>query len=258
MRSEIWIWYSTDCGRTWKQTSKIASGTHDGKQSWGYTGVWEPITIYDNGYLYCFYSDDRGRDIEGEYDQILVYRRSKDGVNWEDPVNVCKFDYHRDRSGMIIITKMGNCEFFMVYEYYGKDFKGDYSGQIYYKKTKDLSDWGDPSNPGTMIQSGKLQIIGAPACLWVPAGGECGTLIVSGKNDNSGEEEHRIMVSNDYGETWTTMSNPLPYVLGKETRVGHSPSFFLGSDGRTVYYINQTAATEGGNRKLEFIAFKIY
>ncbi len=257
MRSEIWMWYSTDCGRTWKQTTKLASGVHDGVQSWGYTGVWEPYSIYDNGYLYCFYSDDRERDVEGEHDQILVYRRTKDGVNWEDPVNVCKFDYHRDRPGMIIITKMGNGEFFMVYEYYGQNFKGDYQGQIYYKKTKDLSDWGDPSDPGTMIKAGDLEIMGGPMCLWIPAGGECGTLIVTGKEDNSDNDDHSIMISNDYGETWTTMTNPLPYVRG-DSNAGKSPALFASEDGRTVYYMCPTDIAGTDKRRMQFVAFKIY
>ncbi len=248
IRSEIWMWYSTDCGRTWKQTAHIAKlGIEEEK------GVWEPYSIYDNGYLYCFYSDQTNP----KYDQAISFRRSKDGINWEEPKYVCSVNGVREGTGMIIITKMGNGEFFAAYEYYGK--AGPHTvGQIYYKKTKDLNDWGDPTDIGTMIRSDGYEIIGAPACLWIPAGGECGTLIVSGKNDNSGTEEHRMMVSNDYGETWITMANPLPYVLGSNTRVGHSPALFLGTDGRSVYYINQTAVSENANRKLEFISFKIY
>ena len=68
--------------------------------------------FYDNGYLYCFYSDDtRGPDVNGSNpgpDQILVYQRSKDGINWEAPVIVCAFKDFIDRPGMPIITKMGN------------------------------------------------------------------------------------------------------------------------------------------------------
>ena len=249
LRSEIWIWYSTDCGRSWTQTVQIASMPNTDDEG---KGVWEPYSIYDNGYLYCFYSDQTNP----KYDQALVFRRTKDGINWEDMKYVCAFDGEREGPGMIIITKMGNGEFFAVYEYYGK--AGSHAkGQIYYKKTRDLNNWGDPSDLGTMIKSGKLEIMGAPACLWVPAGGECGTLIVSGKEDNSDTEEHRIMISNDYGETWVTMSNPLPYNRGDADRSGKSPTFFLAPDGRTVYYINQTANI-GANRKLEFIAFKIY
>ena len=250
LRTEIWMWYSTDCGRTWRQTAQIATMPNTDSEG---KGVWEPYAIYDNGYLYCFYSDQTNPT----YDQALTFRRSKDGVNWEEPKYVCTFEGKQEGPGMIIITKMGNGEFFAAYEYYGK--AGAHAkGQIYYKKTRDLNDWGDPTDIGTMIRSDGYEIIGAPACLWIPAGGECGTLIVSGKKDNSGTEDHRMMVSNDYGETWITMSNPLPYVIGNNTRVGHSPALFLGTDERTVYYINQTAVSVTADRKLEFIAFKIY
>ncbi len=249
LRAEIWMWYSTDCGRTWKQTAQIATMLNNDSEG---KGVWEPHAIYDDGYLYCFYSDQTNPT----YDQALSFRRSKDGVNWEEPKYVCAFEGEREGPGMIIITKMGNGEFFAVYEYYGK--AGNHAkGQVYYKKTTDLNDWGDPSDLGTMIKSGKLEIMGAPACVWVPAGGECGTLIVSGKEDNSKTEEHRIMVSNDYGKTWVTMANPLPYNRGDADKSGKSPTFFAALDGRTIYYINQTANI-GVNRKLEFISFKIY
>ncbi len=249
LRTEIWMWYSTDCGRTWKQTAQIATMPNTDSEG---KGVWEPYAIYDNGYLYCFYSDQTNPT----YDQALTFRRSKDGVNWEEPKYVCAFEGEREGPGMIIITKMGNGEFFAVYEYYGK--AGSHAkGQVYYKKTTDLNDWGDPADLGTMIKSGELEIIGAPACVWVPAGGECGTLIVSGKEDNSKTEEHRIMVSSDYGKTWVTMANPLPYDRGVHERSGKSPTFFAALDGRTVYYINQTA-NAGVGRRLEFIAFKVY
>ena len=92
-----WMWYSTDCGKTWVQTSKVAEG--------GITrlGVWEPFTFYEDGKLYCFYSDDS----DPLHDQKLVFKWSEDGLNWSDAIDVCTFKNAADRPGMAVLTKMG-------------------------------------------------------------------------------------------------------------------------------------------------------
>ena len=257
VRSEIWIWYSTDCGKTWKQTAEIANGgAVDLVPGWPKrSGVWEPFTWYEDGYLYCFYSDDS----DPKHDQKLVYKRSKDGVNWSPLVDVCKFSDSKDRPGMFVMTKMGNGEFFMVYEYIGAP-SGD---RIYYKTTKDITSW-NPDDPGTVLKAGAYTGGSAPSCLWIPAGGECGTLIATATWEMNGDGKHRIFVSFDYGETWTTMKNPLPYVTGTDSndgsgsRIGYSPSFALGSDGRTVYYLNTTNTPKLGKRQVQFASFVIY
>jgi hypothetical protein len=66
------------------------------------------------------------------------------------------------------------------------------------------------------------------------------------------------MVSNDYGENWQTMANPLPYSLSTNDSSGKSPTFFAGDDGRTVYYLNVTVMPDDPDRKIQFIAFKVY
>ena len=245
VRSEIWIWYSTDCGKTWVQESLVATG--------GITreGVWEPFTFYEDGWLYCFYSDDS----DPAHDQKLVYKRSQDGKTWSELVDVCTFPTAKDRPGMIIITKMGNGEFFMVYEYYGTG-----GGNVYYKKTRDLANW-DPESPGRELECNGYRVKGAPSCIWVPAGGECGMLIATGKTEIGGDGTHRIFVSFDYGESWTTMKNPLPYTDGTDgttTRIGHSPSFAISADGHTVYYLNTTNVPETGKRRIQFASFLVY
>ena len=255
VRSEIWMWYSTDCGKTWTQTAKIAIGGGSTVAVPGWpkqSGVWEPFVWYEDGYLYCFYSDDS----DPEHDQKLVYKRSKDGVKWSKIVDVCKFSNSTDRPGMFVMTKMGNGEFFMVYEYIGSPE----GYRVYYKKTNDITSW-NPSDPGEVLKSGNYSGGGAPACLWIPAGGECGTLIATACKEINGDGNHRIFVSFDYGETWTTMANPLPYTYGADaidTRVGYSPSFALGADGMTVYYLNTTDIPETGKRRMQFVCFKIY
>ena len=48
-------------------------------------------------------------------------------------------------------------------------------------------DWGDPAEKGTRIETAEGFFLGSmPYCLWIPQGGENGTIIVSGKRDSDG------------------------------------------------------------------------
>ena len=248
-KSHIAVWRSFDCGRTWEEYVIIAEG--GGTKE----GVWEPFMWYEesDGYLYCFYSDDS----DPRHDQKLVYKRSKDGVSWSDIVDVCTFSDPDDRPGMFVMTKMGNGEYFMVYEYYGS-----VDGYVYYKTTKDITSW-DPTNPGKQLKvsAGGYTIGSSPSCIWTSAGGENGTLIVTGKFEKNGDGKHRMFVSFDYGRTWDTMENPLPYDLENDAlntnRIGHSAAFFVGSDPSVIYYMNTTDIPETGRQRIQFARLKI-
>jgi hypothetical protein len=142
----------------------------------------------------------------------------------------------------------------MVYEYYGSG-----GGKVYYKITNDISSW-NPEDPGKVLEVGAYSGKGAPSCIWIPSGGECGTLIATAKTEVNGDGTHRMFVSFDYGQSWTTVINPLPYTDGTDgspTRIGHSPSFAYGNDG-TVYYLNTTDTPETGRRRIQFASFIIY
>ena len=242
-KSILAVWRSFDCGYTWEEYVIIdeAGGLKE--------GVWEPFMIYseEDQYLYCFYSDDSDPD----HDQKVVYKRSKDGVKWEgeggkigsgtgkdvEPVDVVAMANSASRPGMPVITKMGNGEYFMVYEFFAT---GAGDCPIYYRTTKDLSDWGDPNNAGTLIPNGKWS---SPACAWIDAGGECGVLVVGSKGaSNNGY----IMISVDYGKTWQTIEDPHASrpIKGDGDRVGYSAGMWVGADKKTLYYINSDNATK--------------
>ena len=247
--SQVAIWRSFDCGYTWEEFTVIDTG--GGSRE----GVWEPFTWYEesDGYLYCFYSDDS----DPLHDQKLVYKRSKDGVNWSEKVAVCEFAKKKDRPGMIIMTQMGSGEYLMVYEYYGTG-----SGKVYYKITNDITSW-NPTDPGELLINDEgYTVKGGPACIWTSVGGEKGILIASGKADIDGGQQHLLYVSFDYGRSWTTMENPLPYDItldSKDTnRVGHSPVFIVGSDPSVIYYLNTTVNPENGYQMVEFAKLRIY
>ena len=247
--SQVAIWRSFDCGYTWEEFTVIASG--GGLRE----GVWEPFTFYEksDGYLYCFYSDDS----DPAHDQKIVYKRSKDGVNWSDAVEVCAFAKVKDRPGMIIMTEMGSGEYFMVYEYYGT-----YGGKVLCKITDDISSW-NPSNAGNLLKAPDGYTVGGgPACVWTSSGGENGILIASGKNDTDGGQRHLLFVSFDYGRSFTTIENPLPYDITLDSkatnRIGHSPVFIVGSDPSVIYYLNTTVNATTGYQRVEFAKLRIY
>ena len=248
--SHIGVWASTDCGKTWKEISVVAKaqGLHD--------GVWEPVMFYDNGYLYCFYSDDS----HPRYDQRIVYKRSKNGIQWEKAVPVCAFDNFIDRPGMPVITKMGNGEYFLIYEYV---LKGRPS-MIFYKTTKDITDW-NPSDPGTPIEvkDGKKTYYpaAAPCCVWTPAGGENGTLFATGQYQNGEVPQNSIFISRDYGKTWDIVENPLPYTPyyrdESYTWAGYRPIMVLASDPSVIHYINTTNTPED-KAIIQYAKLKLY
>lgn len=250
-RSHITVWRSTNAGRSWIQYTEVVTGggTCDSVPAENtYHGVWEPCILYDNGYLYCFYSDDS----DPLHDQKLSYKRSSDGVNWEEQVDVLSFDEYHWRPGMISVAKMGNGKYFVPYE------KVDHWGgstDIYFKIVDSLDgDW-KPTDEGTKLVSvtkgaPEKGIGSSPWCAWSPAGGECGTLVV---NANWGGEEH-IYVSFDYGKSFEAIENP----LSTPQTSGYSPSFFFSSDGSTLYYAN-TVAENATDKKctIQFAKIKI-
>ena len=225
-KSHVTVWRSFNQGKSWEQYSIVAEA--GGLKE----GLWEPFIMYENGALYCFYSDDS----DPAHDQKLVYRKSTDGVNWGELVEIVAFENSLHRPGMISIAKMGNGKYFMPYEVGLADENGNHNYSIYYKIVDDLDgDW-QKEDPGTKLRSvtrGGADYIGsAPFCAWAPAGGECGTLFV---NAVGGGEKY-MYVSFDYGKTFEAVPNPIP----SERSTGYSPSFFVLADGKTVLYGNTT------------------
>jgi hypothetical protein len=111
---------------------------------------------------------------------------------------------------------------------------------VYYKTTDDPTDWGDPADTGTKIQAGRKTLAATPWCTWIPAGGECGTLIVTGWRMASGQSNtgSDIFLSFDYGKTWTTMDNYYSYQWNNDNDTwGYSASTFFSMDGETLYYM---------------------
>ena len=158
---------------------------------------------------------------------------------------------------MFVMTRLANGNYLMVYEYFGAG-----SGKVYYKITSDITSW-NPEDPGRLLESKDgYTVIGAPACIWTSIGSDGGLLIASGKKDTAGTQNHYLFVSFDYGESWTTMENPLPYDHSNDVldtnRIGHSPSFIVGDDPSVIYYVNTTDVPESGRQRIQFARLRIY
>lgn len=225
--STITLYWSTDLGRT---VTPFCNVDKAGGTGWG---VWEPYFIYEEetGRLFCFYSDDS----DPEHSQKLVYKYTKDLVNWSEKFECVACDDPELRPGMASVVKMGNGEYYMVYEMVGIN-----GNPIYCKRTKSLDDWGDVSDYGKVVSAAGKTFGSSPYVAWTPVGGECGTLIVVGKHPIKGESRTGtdMFISFDYGKKFIPVDNPIPYTLAPYERCGYSPSLFFSPDGTTLYYVN--------------------
>ena len=219
------LYRSYDRGATWEPFYTVAASEGTG-------GFWEAnFVCTDDGTLVCYYSDDT----DSYHSQKLVLRYTKDGVNWSEQVDTVALRDGGLRPGMPVVTKMGNGKYFMAYEIVGMA-----GNPVYYKTTDDPTDWSDPADTGTKIQAGRKTLAATPWCTWIPAGGECGTLIVTGWRMASGQSDtgSDIFLSFDYGKTWTTMDNYYSYQWNNDNDTwGYSASTFFSMDGETLYYM---------------------
>lgn len=238
VKSQISLWKSTDHGESWEQFSIVCTGkgVEDG-------GVWEPFLWQEGGKLYCFYSDET---LDG-HDQAIVYRVTENGKDWSNVTPVVAADNPTWRPGMVSLTKMGDHSYFIAYEVFG-----DWDGcPIYYKTSDSIADW-NASEIGTQLIGQEGYYFGsAPWCIWTPAGGECGTLIVTAVYGK--QSPNRILLSFDYGKTFEAVENPLPYTDG---RGGYSASLFLSADGKTLFYANNVDG-KGEKSRIDFARIEI-
>ncbi|MBQ8742020.1 MAG: exo-alpha-sialidase [Clostridia bacterium] len=248
-RTHIILQASTDLGESWTGVCNIAIG---GSFS---DGIWEPVLQYDEHTkkLYCFYSDQSDEN----YSQKLVFKSTTDLKNWSDIKNMVALSDSTLAPGMVALTKMGNGKWALAYEI------GSSSGPLIHIKFADFIDDWDPSdkgmpvadkNTGGMCRSG-------PAIAWTPAGGDCGTLIVTSHDDqnNAGTETKcGLFLSFDYGKNFVVIENPIPNMSNEFCSSGYSPGFYVDKEG-TVYYVNNPECYRNSfNEKLMFARIRVY
>lgn len=242
VKSAVCVWISTDQGKSWQEYSVVdtAGGLSE--------GMYEPYIMYENGKLYCFYSDESEHET---HSQKLVYRTSTDGKNWSEKFDMVKLDDQTERPGMAVIAKMGNGKYFGVYEVCST--LPDKGATMYFKIADSIDDW-RPNEKGDVLKTKDGQGCGsAPWCAWTPVGGDCGMLIVSAKY---GAKNNEFFVSFDYGESFELVKNPLAY--SSRNGLGYSASLFFSADGKTLYYAN-TIDDESNEEKakIDFVRIRI-
>ncbi|MCQ2479668.1 MAG: glycoside hydrolase [Clostridia bacterium] len=219
-KTQLSLFASTDCGKSWEEISVIdeAGGVDE--------GIWEPWFVYENGTIYCFYSDDS----DPVYSQTIVYKSSTDLVNWSEKVPVVVHKNPNDRPGMPVVTKMGNGKYYLTYELLSE---GD-NKPCRYKISDSISEWNATEEGTEIIALRKRELHTSPICLWIPEGGKNGTLIVNGQYSNKGN--HELFVSYDYGKTYSVIVSPFKY---RDARgFGYSPAMIYSATDKKIYYIN--------------------
>ena len=179
--TELSFYISRDHGKTWEFRSSVVKGGPPIEQNFDALGpVWEPfIYLNKDGDLTIAFTDERPHT-DPRFNQTLGVVVSKDGgKTWSD-VKYCVTVPDRGlRPGMPIVARMGNGRYIMVYEIVGYP-----CCDIYCKLSDDGVNWGDPLLQGTRVETADGLFLGSmPYVIWIPQGGENGTVIVTAKRE---------------------------------------------------------------------------
>lgn len=162
------VWRSDDHGRTWRHLSDMAVAPN-------HEGAWEPeLSVTEDGRLAGYYSDESDKD---EHSQKLVKVISSDGVEWSRPEDLIIHKRQSVRPGMAIVRKLPNGTYFMAYEVCNIDTT--FQCSVYFRKSSDGWDWGDPTDPGTEVRTAKGRYaLHTPNVAWSPGPGPDGTVLL--------------------------------------------------------------------------------
>ncbi len=226
--SIIQLYASRDGGYTWSWLSSVVQGGNYNHGNRVGHGVWEGFLILlDDNTLVCYYSDESQAEM---YSQKIMYKTTRDGYHWSDPVTVIASSDPTHRPGMPVVTRLEDGSYFMVVEVVGLD-----GNPIHYKRSPDGLDWGDTTSLGTLLESVDGKTMGsAPFCGYSPVNH---TLVVSASFMRTGESKtgSEYFISHDQGHTWHTTGHPLPHPANG---YAYSNSFAFSEDGTKLYAVN--------------------
>ena len=170
--TKIDVYYSTDGGLTWTFASSVASGG-EALPNNGLTPVWEPFLLLPPGSdeLICYYSDQR----DPKYGQKLTHQTTKDLATWSDTVDDVTSPTYSDRPGMTIVSALPNGHWILTFEFGGAP-EGDFTA--YYKLSPSPYEFGLATAYPIQGDDGSFPS-SSPYNVWVPAGGENGTIIAN-------------------------------------------------------------------------------
>lgn len=234
------IYRSFDCGETWEQYTWVATGKGLG------SGLYEPfLMVLPDGRLACYYSDET--DKAAGNSQKIVAAISKDGVTFDEKIDIVAPADKALRPGMPVVAQMKDGRFIMVYEICTEG-KPDTGNPIHYRYSTDGINWGDPTDVGTKIVTTKGEVPGsAPYVVYVPNVGENGMLIVTATFQTPGTNNgSKLYINTNFGEgEWTSQSQRLRNGGGVG---GYSHGMFVAEDGKNVYFVNNVSSQTPGSQ----------
>ncbi|MBQ8742579.1 MAG: exo-alpha-sialidase [Clostridia bacterium] len=226
--TKMCLWRSYDIGRTWEEFTVVDEGGRIDH------GMYEPFVMCDDdGTLVCFYSDET--EVDDVHGQRLVFRCSKDGINWGEKKYLLAPEDKHLRPGMVTVSKTNDGKYVASYEMVRMP-----ESPVHVKISDSLTDWGDPNDYGVMVKSTDGKILGStPCCAWLPHG-EDGIIFVAGWRNvaNTSKTGADLFYSADMGKTWVAAENPLPYVWSNHHRFSYSPCLLTSNDQSCVYYMS--------------------
>lgn len=191
---------STDGGRSWQAHATLVTGN---------VGLWEPEFMVDpKGQLIAYYSTEEHRT-DG-FNQLLAHKVSTDGgLTWGSEVrDVALPDTptQKIRPGMAIVRQLPDKTYAMVYEICGMGC------DVYIRFSNDGLDWGNPTDPGTRIESDKGQHFAhAPSVAVAPNGSliVVGQLVMDAAGNVTADNGRIVMVRNGKRGPWTQLAAPV-------------------------------------------------
>ncbi|MDQ1218263.1 hypothetical protein QE411_003118 [Microbacterium arborescens] len=184
--SKLVLYRSDDHGSSWTYVSTIDTGgpaVYDPSPTSTTTTVWEPTLAIDaQGGLVAYFSDERQKS--AGVLQAVSYRRSLDGgASWGAVENVSAPPDSTHRPGMITVDRLPDGAYIATYEVVNAaGYAGPNASPVFFKKSPDGLDWGDPTSLGEPVELADGHGIGSsPFVKWVPSGGPHGMVVVASK-----------------------------------------------------------------------------
>ena len=251
---------SRDGGKSWAFLSTIATGgfgRYDPMDRAGLSRdqnpIFEPYLYADaQNRLVAYFSDER--DKKSGYSQLLDHVVSTDGgKSWGPVVYDVAIPDGLSRPGMPIVARDGHGKYYMSYELvsapgYALEPR---TNAAHFRTSSDGLNWGDPKEPGTLIQDRWRQFPnGTPYIIWSPWGGPDGTLIVSSRSvvrDDIGRVGQGMFINQHGGQgLWSLIETPIDYNIDQD---GYSQTMIPLGDGREILQLTSV------NNRIEYAKF---
>ncbi len=260
--SSLDVMVSRDSGRTWTHLSTIATGRPAPYNQASRAGlsrdsgpIWEPFLGADTrGRLVAYFSDER--DKKNAFNQLLDHVVSEDGgKSWGPLVYDVAIPDGLSRPGMPVIARDGKGKFYMSYELVSAPGFAlePRTNSMHFKTSSDGLNWGNPKDPGTLIQDRWRQFPnGTPYIVWSPWGGPNGTLVAASRSvvrDNLGRVGSGFFVNRNGGEgLWTLIETPITFEI---TNDGYSQTMIPLGDGQEILQMVSV------NDRIYYVKFKL-